>query len=244
MEGPEKIEIFIVSRNGALVSLPLSNDDYLATLREFVDFINRQVGVYMDAVAGFEGNKVRIERQAARIRRREWKGRDVDGANIVVSTSLEDPGRPDVILNRISSASGYVADNSERGHNQQQQARAIIVFMFAFWDEEIRPRLARAKNLQSPNEIVVDAMGDLRLLRRAVIHNKGHLTNALHGRLKVLQDLFEADVDIRISHDDMHQIFVRSKQGIAGLILDHVGKRPGAPDASEVKDVAIQTKHV
>jgi hypothetical protein len=240
MKASKTIEVFIVTRTGVMVSLPMPNDDYLDTLREFIDFINRQVGVYMDAIAGFAGNKARIELQVARIQRRHWKGKDVDGASIVVGTSLEDPQSPDVIHNRISRASDYIADNSELGYNEQQQAQAIIVFMFAYWDEEIRPRLARTRNLPTPNEIRVDAMGDLRLLRRAIIHNKGRLTIALHQRLKVFKDLFEPDADIQISHDCMHQVFVRSKQGIGKLLLDHVGKRPGAPEANEIKDVAIQ----
>jgi hypothetical protein len=40
----------------------------LKILRAFVDFINRQVGVYCDCLAGFQDNKVRIERQG----RRNW----------------------------------------------------------------------------------------------------------------------------------------------------------------------------
>jgi hypothetical protein len=240
MKASKTIELFMVTRKGEMVSLPMLNDDYLDTLREFIDFINRQVGVYMDAIAGFAGNKARIELQTARIQRRHWKGKDIDGANIIVGTSLEDPQSPEVIHNRISRASDYIADNSERGYNEQQQARAIIVFMFAYWDEEIRPRLARTKNLPSPNEIRVDAMGDMRLLRRAIIHNKGRLTGALHQQLRVFEDLFEPDADIRISHDCMHQVFVRSKQGIGKLLLEHVGERTGAPEVGEIKDVAIR----
>jgi hypothetical protein len=236
MSAAGTIELFVVTRKGEMASLPMPNDDYLDTLREFIDFINRQAGVYMDAIAGFAGNKVRFELQVARVRRRFPGGRDTDGANIVVSTSLEDPHSPDVILNRISRAKDYITDNSERGYNEQQQARAIIVFVFAYWDEEIRPRLARAKNLASTNEIRVDVMGDLRLLRQSIIHNKGNLVGALHHRLKVMQDLFVPE----ISHDSMHQVFIRLKQGIGGLILDHIGRRPGAPDVDEIKDVAIQ----
>ena len=39
----------------------------LAILRDFVDFVNHQVGVYCDCLAGFQGNKIRIERQVARV---------------------------------------------------------------------------------------------------------------------------------------------------------------------------------
>lgn len=41
----------------------------LPILRNFVDFLNRQVGVYSDCLASFSGNKVRIERQIPRVQR-------------------------------------------------------------------------------------------------------------------------------------------------------------------------------
>jgi hypothetical protein len=41
----------------------------LDVLRGFIDFVNRQVGVYCDCLAGFNGNKVRVERQVARVTR-------------------------------------------------------------------------------------------------------------------------------------------------------------------------------
>ena len=123
----------------------------------------------MDAIAGFYRNKTRIELQTARVQRRYRRGKDADEANIVVGVSLEDPNSPDVIHNRISRAKDYIADNSEGGYNERQHARAIIVFMFSYWDEEMA-RLALAKELVSANEIRVDAMGDLRLfITRAYI---------------------------------------------------------------------------
>lgn len=36
-----------------------STDDII---REYIDFVNQQVGVYMDAIAGFAGNHARVER--------------------------------------------------------------------------------------------------------------------------------------------------------------------------------------
>jgi hypothetical protein len=236
----ENIEIFVVTRDGGLVSFLMINDDYLDALREFIDFINRQVGVYMDAMAGFAGNKVRMELQTARVRRRLPPQKQNDGSSVVVSSSLEDPSRPNVILNRISRAQDYVADNSEGGFNEQQHTRAIIVFIFAYWDEEIRPRLARAKRLSSPNEIRVDALGDLRLLRGAIIHNKGILPTTSHEKMKVMQDMFTANAEITVPRDTMHRLFVGIKQGIGQLIIDHIGARPGAPDVGQIKDVSIQ----
>jgi hypothetical protein len=239
MKFGDRVEIHIVTDKGGAATLPIPNDDYLEALREFIDFVNRQVGVYMDAIGGFAGNKTRIEFQAARVRRRFSGGKGADGSNIVMSSSLEDPTRPGVILNRISRVVDYLADNSEGGFNEQQQARATMVFIFSYWDEEIRPRLARARNV-SPNEIRVNALGDLRLLRGSIIHNKSVLAAGVYEKLSVMQDLFAPDHSICVTHDSMHQIFVRVKQGVGQLILEHVGPRPGAPQSSEIKDVAIQ----
>jgi hypothetical protein len=38
-------------------------------IQEYIDFVNRQVGVYMDAMTGFEGVKLKVERQVHRVRR-------------------------------------------------------------------------------------------------------------------------------------------------------------------------------
>ncbi len=216
-------------------------DDYLETLREFIDFVNHQVGVYMDALAGFAGNKTRIEFQVARVLRKSQQRRDDEGINVVVWSSFEDLGSPDIIHNRIMRATDYIAYNSVHGFNEQQHVRAIIVMLFSFWDEEIRPRLARCKNLD-PHDIQVDALGDLRILRHAIIHNKGVLSVGAHAKLKVMKGMFVPDSAIIVSHDQMHKLFVFVKQGVAALILEHTGQRPGSPQISEIVDLAIQRK--
>lgn len=235
------VEIFVVDHKGKSVSLVMPKDDYLEALREFIDFVNHQVGVYMDALAGFAGNKARIEFQVARVLRKSQQRKDDDGINVVVWSSFEDPGSPDVIHNRITRATDYIAYNSVAGFNEQQHVRAIIVMLFSFWDEEIRPRLARGKNLDS-HDIKVDALGDLRILRHAIIHNKGILSVGAHTKLKVMKGVFIPNSAIIVSHDQMHKMFVFVKQGIAALILEHTGQRPGSPQISEIADLAIQRK--
>src|SRR6266545_6398487 len=42
--------------------------DYI--IREYIDFVNQQVGVYMDAIAGFAGHHARVERQVCRVMRK------------------------------------------------------------------------------------------------------------------------------------------------------------------------------
>ena len=142
-------------------------------IREYIDFVNEQVGTYMDALAGFAGHCTRVQRQVYRISR-PVGNRKKNGENIVVYASYEDPSKPDIIHNRIVRADTYIEANSPGGSNEQRHARAILVFLFTYWEDEIRPRLAAAKGIPV-NEIKSDLMGDMRILRHAILHAKSSI---------------------------------------------------------------------
>ena len=112
-------------------------------IREYVDFVNQQVGAYMDALAGFAGHYARVERQLHRVNRPVRSQIDSAGQQVVVWASYEDPTKPDIIHNRIIRAQDYLAVNAKGGSNEQQHAKAIVVFLFTYWEDEIRPRLLR-----------------------------------------------------------------------------------------------------
>lgn len=210
----------------------------LPFLRDFIDFVNKQAGVYMDCLAGFEGNTARITRQIPRVNRPT--GREIrNGEPTIVWTAFEDPGAPDVIVNTVSRAEDYLAANAEAGFNEQQVCWSIIVFIFAYWDEEIRPALAEVRGVNS-NDIMVDALGDLRILRKAIIHNKGIVATKEYAKLKKMSALAEPDVKLTFTHDQMHQLFVFIKQAIGEIIAFYAGNLPGAPDMSKIRGIAIQ----
>ncbi len=112
--------------------------------------------------------------------------------------------------------------------------------MFAYWDEEIRPQIARIRGV-SVNDIKIDALGDLRLLRVSIIHNGGILSGANHAKLKKMNGLCKPDATIMFTHDAMHKVFVFIKQAIGEIILHYTGHLPGAPNPSEIVGVAIQS---
>ena len=210
----------------------------LAILRGLIDFVNRQVSIYMDCLSGFEGNVVRVTRQVARVLRPV--GRKIEkGQPVIVHASIEESSRPDVIHHRIVRSSEFVADNSEAGFNEQQVCWSIIVFLFAYWDEEIRPQIARVREVRT-DDVKIDAFGDLRVLRRSIVHAKGLLSAAEYGKLKRMDKLVRPDAPISLSHDNMHGLFVVVKQGIAEIIMTYAGQLPGAPDVSDLTDIAIQ----
>ena len=210
----------------------------LEVLRGFIDFVNRQIGVYCDCLSSFQGNKVRIERQVARVSRTVSR-RIEDGQTILMRASLEDSTRPDVIHQRIIRADEFITANSEAGFNEQQVCWSIIVFIFAYWDEEIRPQIAKIRGVKT-DEVKINAFGDLRVLRRNIVHNGGVLGAADHAKLKVLNSTCRADAKISLTHDQMHTIFVAIKSAIGSLILEYTAHLPGAPKPEDIVDIAVQ----
>ena len=213
-----------------------------AIARELIDFINQQSGAYMDSLAGFSRNKTRVERQVHRILRRHKGTLNQSGERVVTCTSYEDPTKPDIIINRITPADDYLRSNAPGGDNEQQVARSILIFIYTFWDLEIRPRLGVALN-QNESEIKSDVIGDLRLIRNAILHNKGIMVPEKHRGLKILGDMVQSGTAIELTYDQMHRIFALLKQDCARLFLNWTGALATAPfKPEEIKDFAVSTK--
>lgn len=210
-------------------------------VREYISFVNEQVGMYMDALGGFAGHHARVERQIHRASRPSKVRKDEKGELVVVWASYEDPTKPDVIHNRIIRAADYLAANSPGGSNEQKHARAIIVFLFTYWEEEIRPRLARARGVQIKG-IRSDVMGDMRVLRNVILHSKSILRPEKHKELKKLGGLFDIDQMLHLSYEVMHQIFIFIKQDCARLMFEWLDIKDSPITPDEIRDVAIQRR--
>jgi hypothetical protein len=210
----------------------------LEVLRGFIDFVNRQIGVYCDCLSSFQGNKVRIERQVARVSRPVSRRID-NGQTIIMRASLEDPTHPDVIHQRIIRADEFIMANSEAGFNEQQVCWSIIVFIYAYWDEKIRQQIATIRGVEK-DAVKINVFGDLRVLRRMIVHNSGVLGAADHAKLKVLTGICQAETKISLTHDQMYKIFVAIKSAIGSLILEYTAHLPGAPKPEDIVDVAVQ----
>ena len=61
---------------------------------------------------------------------------------------------------------------SEPGLDLIWAAHSVVVFVFHVWDERYRGLVASEKGLDAKS-VQVDILGDLRLIRNSLIHNKG-----------------------------------------------------------------------
>jgi hypothetical protein len=218
--------------------MPEKYDD---VIREYIDFVNAQVGVHMDALAGFENIKLKIERQVHRENRPVGVKLNERGEHITVYASYEDPSKPDIILSRIIRANDYVARNAKGGSNESQQSQSAIVFLFTVWEHEIRPRLKAAS--KSPHEkIVSDIMGDLNQVRHAILHDKGIMLTNKHSKLKLTAHIFKPNEFVSPSYDQMHEIFVLVKNDMARLMFDCIGRDKIPFDVKNVQSIAIHKR--
>jgi hypothetical protein len=214
------------------------SERYDDVIREYIDFVNEQVGTYMDALGGFAGHYSRVQRQVHRISRPVGR-RQENGETVIVYTSYEDLTKPDIIHNRIVRADTYLEANSPGGSNEQRHARSIVVFLFTFWEDEIRPRLAEAKGV-SVNEIRSNIMGDMRILRHAILHAKSSIRPEEHRRLKVIGPMFPPSTPLKIAYEDMHRLFVVIKQDCARLMFEWLGVEDAPVSPEQLVDIAIQ----
>lgn len=84
---------------------------------------------------------------------------------------------------RLSEAVSQVQDN---GPVEALLGRQWIVAVYALWEEEYRPRLAKARG-RSQAEEMYPLLGDLRRLRNDVVHHRGMATASGAGRCEVLR---------------------------------------------------------
>lgn len=217
-----------------------SKEQFDEVVREYIDFVNEQVGAYMSALAGFAGHHARVSRQIHRANRPvSMRPPDETGMATVVWASYEDPSKPDIIHNQIIRCDEYLEANRPGGKNEQQHSRSILIFLFTYWEGEIRPRLARAKGVEL-NEIQSDIMGDLRALRNVILHSKSVLRPDKHASLRLLGDMFQVDKELNFTYERMHQIFVLIKQECARSLFAWLGVEDGPVKPEELTDVAIQ----
>ena len=91
------------------------------------------------------------------------------------------------------------------------------------------------------NDIRSEIMGDLRMLRNAILHSKGILGREKWKELKKLREMFTESQPICIPYENMHKIFSLIKQDCARMFFEL--KRTETPDflrTDEIKDFAIQ----
>lgn len=101
-------------------------------------------------------------------------------------------------------------DAAEDGAYLDRIAKALLVLVYAEWDEVTRPQMALSYGTES-KLIRSDLMGDLRLIRNWIVHNKSVVDKRVSG-LKVLEWELEVGQTIVITKLRMQQFMQEMNQ--------------------------------
>jgi hypothetical protein len=104
----------------------------------------------------------------------------------VIPANLNWPKNPGWLPDEERKLSEAVSQVQDQGPVEALLGRQRIVAVYALWEEEYRPRLAKARG-RSLTEEIYPLLGDLRRLRNDVIHHHGIATADNAGHCEVLR---------------------------------------------------------
>jgi len=151
----------------------------MPTVAEFLDEVNRLFGFYFDADMAFHLTKLRLGEMQKILSLN-------DASNFSYTEGTPTGGPADFQKSMHATNFGALKQRMAKGGTDSQAAaQAMVVFAFQIWEEKFRNSLTT--NTGAPiSDTGFDIMGDIRLLRNSIIHNKG-IADANVARCKVLK---------------------------------------------------------
>lgn len=141
-------------------------------IREYLAVVDAIHGAYLDAITGFHSLVDEYdEAKSEMLRQRpDIPPEAFDGAALRYGT--DHPHQPASRVVHSCTQGEYRQRNAEGGQNHKVMGQLCLVQMFGFWEDCYRDRLAKECGVDK-NNVKLDIMGDLRLIRNSIIHHRG-----------------------------------------------------------------------
>ncbi|MCB1859788.1 MAG: hypothetical protein KDI63_16055 [Gammaproteobacteria bacterium] len=152
----------------------------MATFVEFHEELDQLFGFYFDADMAFSMTK----KYLTEIQQKQ----KISDSSTFMFGDGEPPGPPDqaILASLHSTTLGALKQRMSKNlSDSQRAAQAVLVFTFHIWEEKYRNSLVD-KNGIALGTLDSDIMGDLRLIRNCIIHNKAIADNGV-SRCKVIK---------------------------------------------------------
>lgn len=92
---------------------------------------------------------------------------------------------------------------AKNGSFHDQLAKLILVNIYTEWDELYRPAIAREFNVE-PKQVKSDLMGDIRIIRNCIIHNKSKISKDFN-KLKIIE-INKKEEDLKLSEEFLSSV--------------------------------------
>lgn len=141
-------------------------------IQEYLAVVDSIHGAYLDAITGFFSLVEEYDAAKAEMLRQrpDIPAEAFDGAALNYGTGH--PRQPASRVVHSCTQGEYRQRNAEGGRNHKVMGQLCLAQMFGFWEDCYRDRLAGECGIKR-NDVKLDIMGDLRLLRNSIIHHRG-----------------------------------------------------------------------
>lgn len=189
----------------------------------YVATVDELYGLYIDCTLGFKTVAERLT-QITKVSAVAAEGRDPDSSTLFMGRGQ--PGTPDNVLQHRTTIGEFKRRNAEGGKNWIRLGQLLVVLLYEYWETEYRARVAAALGMSRPQDLKVQLMGDLRLLRHEVIHHQAVIRSAAAQKLQVLTSL-QPDQPLSLSSSEIEDIVRRIKSEMDGVVRSTTGNDPG-----------------
>ena len=187
-----------------------------STIEAYIASVDDLYGHYLDSTIGFISFHDRILEGQKRYRATQPQRIDLDAGEFFIGNG--NPNEPSARLLHKTNIGEAKKRNAKGGKNHVRAAQLLIVLIYSFWEHEYRPRLATALGLANANDLKVPLFGDIKLLRRDVIHHRGEVTNETVAKLSIFAG-FSVGKEIILTDTDVEALILKIKAAMDELVL-------------------------
>ncbi len=154
----------------------------MSAISEFIDIVDSVYGVYMDAESGFLKVSKQVERNLKETKEHIERNKhkipenvNTDNPEFLFCYSRLEPKQKITAKIHLHQATfeDVIKRNSFNGENFRFIANMVIVSIYQYWEDHYRKNIAKEIGLNSGNDLKAPIFGDLRKIRRSIIHNNG-----------------------------------------------------------------------
>lgn len=117
----------------------------------------------------------------------------------------------------MCSQGGFKKKNGPDGDNQVMAANMCLVMIYTYWEDHYREKISQVIGLKDKNEVKIEIMGDVRILRNSIVHHGGYVIS--DKKFKILT-WFQPGDKININLDQFDEIKRQIEKGLSKLSQD------------------------
>lgn len=184
-------------------------------LNDYFLTVDSVYGTYLDAITGFCALVEEYDAAKSRMMaiRSTIPAEAFDGASFTYGTGH--PSRPSSRVVHSCTQGEYRQRNDLGGRNHIVMGQLCLAHIYGFWEDCFRGQIAACCGKQK-DDLKLDVMGDIRLLRNSIIHHRGVALKNVEA-CKLLKWFREGDAMI-LTPQHFEELIPRMKADLAAYV--------------------------